>query len=75
MKEAMSNPEGEKWKDTMEKDIRSIKANEVWELVELPKGKKTIGANGSTKGRLMLMGLWKSRRLVLLLKATLSSTD
>ena len=27
----------------MEKKIKSIKVNEVWELVELPKGKKTIG--------------------------------
>ena len=43
MKEAMSSPEREKWKDAIEKEIRSIKANEVWELVELPKGKKTIG--------------------------------
>ena len=43
VKEAMSSSEREKWKDAMDKEIRSIKANEVWELVELPKGKKTIG--------------------------------
>ena len=39
----MSSPEREKWKDAMDKKIRSIKTNEVWELVKLPKGKKTIG--------------------------------
>ena len=27
----------------LDKEIRSIKTNEVWELVKLPKGKKTIG--------------------------------
>lgn len=43
VKEAMSSPESEKWKDAMEKELRSIEANEVWELVELPKLKKTIG--------------------------------
>ena len=39
----MSSPEREKWKDAMDKEIRSIKVNEVWELVKLPKCKKTIG--------------------------------
>ena len=39
----MSSSEREKWKNAMEKKIKSIKVNEVWELVEVPKGKKTIG--------------------------------
>ena len=39
----MSSPEKEKWKDVMEKEIKSIKVKEIWELVELPKGKKSIG--------------------------------
>ena len=43
VKEAMSSSECEKWKDAMEKELKSIEANEVWELVKLPKGKKTIG--------------------------------
>ena len=75
VKEAMSSPEREKWKYAMEKEIKSIKANEVWELVELPKGKKTIGCKWSINRRLTLMGLWKGTRLVLLLKTILSSTD
>ena len=38
----MSSPE-KKVERHMDKEIRSIKVNEIWELVKLPKGKKTIG--------------------------------
>ena len=41
--EAMSSPEKEKWKEAMQKEMKSIDTNKVWELVKLPKGKKTIG--------------------------------
>ena len=41
--EAMLSPEKKKWKEAMRKEMKSIKANKVWELVKLPKGKKTIG--------------------------------
>ena len=41
--EAMSSPERKKWKEAMRKEMKSIETNKVWELVELPKGKKTIG--------------------------------
>ena len=40
VKEAISSSESEKWKEAMEKEMRSIEANEVWELVELPKWQK-----------------------------------
>ena len=33
--EALSSPEKEKWIDAMEKEMHSIKANKVWELVNL----------------------------------------
>ena len=39
----MSSPEKEKWKEAMQKEMKSIDTNKVWELVKLPKGKKTIG--------------------------------
>ena len=52
----MSSPEREKWKDAKEKEIRSIKANEVWELVELPKGKKTIGCKWVYKRKVDVNG-------------------
>ena len=66
VKEAMSSPERENWKDARDKEIRSIKAKEVWELVKLPKGKKTkwvikwkVGVDGSVeryKTRLVAKG-------------------
>ena len=40
----------------MEKEIRSIKVNEVWELVELPKGKKTIGCKWVYKRKVDIDG-------------------
>ena len=52
----MSSPEREKWKDAMEKEIRSIKVNEVWELVEVPKGKKTIGCKWVYKWKVDIDG-------------------
>ena len=52
--EAISSPERKKWKEAMRKEIKSIKANKVWELVKLPKG-KTMAANGSTNERQMQM--------------------
>ena len=62
----MSSPERENWKDARDKEIRSIKEKEVWELVKLPKGKKTkwvikrkVGVDGSVeryKDRLVAKG-------------------
>ena len=75
MKEAIASSESEKWKEAMEKEMRSIEAYEVWELVELPKGKKTIGCNGSTNTSLVLMDQWRGTRLALSPKVSLSSMD
>ena len=52
----MCSPEREKWKDLMNKEIRSIKANEVWELVKLPKGKKTVGCKWVNKRKVGVDG-------------------
>ena len=41
--EAMSSPERKKWKEAMRMEMKSTEANKVWDLVKLPKGKKTIG--------------------------------
>ena len=49
--EAMSSPQKKKWKEAMRKEMKSIKANKVWELVKLPKGKKTIGWKRVYKGK------------------------
>ena len=42
--EAVSSKDGDKWKRAMEEEMDSIKRNNVWELQELPKGRKTVGS-------------------------------
>lgn len=42
-KEAISSPEKEKWIKAMKEEIESMSSNEVWNLVELPHGRKAIG--------------------------------
>nr|GEV75033.1 hypothetical protein [Tanacetum cinerariifolium] len=42
-KAALLDPESDKWLNAMNVEIQSMKDNEVWELVDLPPDKKTIG--------------------------------
>ncbi|KAK9200145.1 hypothetical protein WN944_015341 [Citrus x changshan-huyou] len=42
-REAVSNPESIQWKKAMNEEMQSLHKNETWELVTLPKEKKTIG--------------------------------
>ena len=42
-KEAMASTDKEKWVVAMEKEMESLHANEVWNLVELPKDRKAVG--------------------------------
>ena len=41
--EAMNSDEKEEWIRAMENEITSLKKHEVWELVELPEGRKAVG--------------------------------
>nr|GEZ25528.1 hypothetical protein [Tanacetum cinerariifolium] len=43
-KAALLDPESEKWLNTMNVEIQSMKDNEVWVLVELPPNGKTVGS-------------------------------
>ena len=54
--EALSSPEKEKWIGALEKEMHSIKANKVWELVDLPEGKKTVGCKWVFKHKLDVDG-------------------
>ncbi|CAI7820490.1 unnamed protein product, partial [Closterium sp. NIES-54] len=67
--EALASPDAPLWKQAMEKELASIKENDVFELVDPPKGaylvgckwvlKKKLGANGSVeryKARLVAQG-------------------
>ena len=42
-KEAMNNEHLSEWLDAMKDEMESMNANEVWDLVEIPKGAKTVG--------------------------------
>ena len=41
--EAFSCPAKGEWIKAMEEEMASMRSNHVWELVDLPKGRKTIG--------------------------------
>ena len=43
IKEAMSGPDAQLWKDAINSEIESILHNHTWELVDLPKGSKPLG--------------------------------
>ena len=43
IKEALECPAKEKWKVTLEYEMESLKVNQIWTLVDLPSGRKTIG--------------------------------
>ena len=44
LEEARSSPEKQEWNQAMEKEMKSLKDNDVWELTALPPGKKAIGS-------------------------------
>ena len=44
LKEALTAPEAGEWRKAMEKELESLKSNEVWTLTDLPQGKKIMGS-------------------------------
>lgn len=43
LKQAFASPHRVEWKKAMEEELGSIEANETWDLVELPAGRRAIG--------------------------------
>ncbi|GJY26855.1 putative retrotransposon ty1-copia subclass protein [Tanacetum coccineum] len=41
---ALSDPKSKKWLETMNAEMKSMKDNQVWNLVDLPPNCKTIGS-------------------------------
>ena len=41
--DACASPIKAKWKAAMESEMKSLQENDVWDLVQLPPGKKTVG--------------------------------
>ncbi|CAI7895086.1 unnamed protein product [Closterium sp. NIES-54] len=50
LKEALESSDSEEWKKAMESELKSIKENDTWELVVLPKGRKAITSKLVAKG-------------------------
>ena len=44
VKDALNSPDQAKWMKAMEKEIESLRESDVWELVDLPKGRKAVGS-------------------------------
>ena len=44
VKEALSTPEKREWMKAMESEINSLDTNKLWDLAELPGGRKAIGS-------------------------------
>ena len=44
VREALASPEKSKWMNAMEKEMQSLRKNDVWELVELPKDRRAVGS-------------------------------
>lgn len=51
LQEAMIDPDKDKWSTAMQ-EISSLEDNQVWDLVELPKGKKVIGSKWVCKRKI-----------------------
>ena len=43
VKEALSGPKAKEWIKAMEEEMESMNANQVWDLVDLPSGRRSIG--------------------------------
>ena len=44
VKDALSSPDKMKWLDAMKAEIDSLRRNDAWDLVELPKDRKAVGS-------------------------------
>ena len=42
--EAISSPDQSRWRQAMKTEMKSLKDNNVWDLVELPSGRKKVGS-------------------------------
>ena len=49
VKDAFASRDREKWQSAMKKEMESLKDNNVWELVELPKDRKAVGSKWAYK--------------------------
>ncbi|RVW98915.1 Retrovirus-related Pol polyprotein from transposon TNT 1-94 [Vitis vinifera] len=60
--QAINSKNSTLWLYAMEEELKSMKDNEVWDLVELPKGIKTIGCKWILKPNMILRAMSKDTR-------------
>ena len=51
VEEVLSSPEKDCWLEAMEKEMSSVQENDVWELVDLPEGRKPVGSKWVFKAK------------------------
>ena len=44
VREVKASPDKAKWETTMENEMKSLKDHDVWDLVDLPEGKRIVGS-------------------------------
>ena len=54
--QAMSGSDSKLWYDAMKDEVNSMPNNQVWDLVELPKGIKAIGCKWVFKTKIDFLG-------------------
>ncbi|BBH08824.1 LA RNA-binding protein [Prunus dulcis] len=59
MKDALDNP---RWKEAMDEELRALRKNSTWELVELPRGRKLLVQMGVHNKTLRQMALLTDTR-------------
>ena len=60
--EALTSSEKDKWMEAMNKEMVSLKTNDVYDLVELPKDRKAVGSKWVYKRKSRQMDQWKDIR-------------
>jgi hypothetical protein len=68
--EAIRSAHSSKWIEAMKDEMRSMSTNRVWDLEEIHKEAKIVGANGSTRQNMTPMGILKDLRHDSWLKAS-----
>ena len=68
-------PERDKWMEAMEREMASLKANDVYDLVELPKDRKVVGSKWYTNEKSRLMDQLRDLSQDWLLKASHKKLD
>jgi hypothetical protein len=68
--EATSSEHSHKWIEAMEKELKSMSTNKVWDLVEIPEVAKTEAVNGSTRQNMTPKGKSNGSKQDLWLRAS-----